>query len=153
MRTKLTSRATVTFLGVLLFAIALLPPGCARRHDVAAELEAQISSYRQDPSDARASRIDASFARLDADVAEIRADAEAKSGAAKDAALARADALEAKGSELRKGYYGARVDAAANAAKQAVKQFGASVGKGLESAGEKMKSALGGDDEKAAQAE
>jgi len=151
MRTKLTTHAASTFLGVLLLAIALLSPGCTRRHDVAAELETQIASYRQEPSDARAARIDASFARLDADVAEIRADAEAKSGAAKDAALARADALETKGSELRKSYYGARVDAAAKAAKEAVKQFGASVGKGLESAGEKMKSALG--DGQAAQAE
>lgn len=152
MRTKLISRAASTVLAALLLATALLPAGCTRRHDVAAELEAQIASYRQEPSDARAARIDASFARLDADVAEIRADAEAKSGAAKDAALARADALEARGSELRKSYYGARVDAAANAAKEAVKQFGASVGKGLESAGEKMKNALGGDGQ-AAQAE
>ena len=48
-----------------------------------------------------------------------------------------------------KYYYGARVDAAANAAKEAVKQFGASVGKGLESAGEKMKNALDGDGQEA----
>lgn len=149
--TSAVARAATTVLVALAVASTLLPSGCARRHDVAAELEVQIESYRKAPSDALAARIDASFARLDAEVAEIRADAEAKSGDAKAAALARADALEEKGSALRKSYYGARVDAAANAAKEAVKQFGASVGKGIESAGEKMKNALGGDGEKAAQ--
>jgi outer membrane murein-binding lipoprotein Lpp len=135
----------VTRLLVALAVVAtFLPSGCARRSDVA-DLESQIERYRKDPSDALASRIDASFARLDADVAEIRADAAAKGGEAKAAALARADALEERGRALRTSYYAARVEAATDAAKDAVKQFGASVGKGIEDAGEKMKNALGGD--------
>jgi len=146
MRTSHRTFRLVTLLSMLVALLsAALPTACSRRHDVASELEAQIARYRKEPSDALAARIDASFARLDADVAEIRADATTKTGEAQTAALARADALEAKGSELRKSYYGARVDAAAEAAKTAVKQFGASVGKSIEDAGEKMKDALGGE--------
>jgi hypothetical protein len=130
---------------LLLVAAVASPFGCSSRHDTAAELEVQIARYRKEPSDALATRIDASFARLDADVAEIRADAETKSGAAKESALARADALEQRGAELRKEYFGARVDVAADAAKNAVKQFGNKVGEGLETAGEKVKDALGGE--------
>lgn len=139
----------VTLLSLVAVLVGLtLPVACARRHDVAVELEAEIARYRTDPSDALAARIDASFAHLDAQVAEIRADEATKTGDAKAAAEARADALEKQGSELRKKYYDARVDVAADAAKNAVKQFGASVGKTIEDAGAKMKNALGGDDAK-----
>jgi hypothetical protein len=146
MRTRF-ARPRSWILVAFLLAIAALssPLGCASRHDTAAELEVQIARYRTEPSDALASRIDASFARLDADVAEIRADAETKTGAAKESALARADALEQRGAELRKSYFGARVDVAADAAKNAVKQFGSKVGEGLETAGETVKNALGGE--------
>jgi Skp family chaperone for outer membrane proteins len=145
MRTRKPLSRLMTLLPVLAALVAgALLTACPRRHDVAAELEAQIARYRTEPSDTLAARIDASFARLDADVAEIRADAATKTGEAQAAALARADALEAKGSELRKSYYGVRVDVAAEAAKNAVKQFGASVGKTIEDAGSKMKDALDG---------
>jgi hypothetical protein len=123
-----------------------LMTGCSRPRDPAAELEVEIQRYRQDPSDALASRIDASFAQLDADVAQIRADAQTKEGDARVAALARADALQERGGQLRKEYYGARVDQATAAAKNAVQEFGQKVGKGLERAGEKIQGAMGGGD-------
>jgi hypothetical protein len=148
MRTSpVRSRSLFLLASLIGFALIVAPLGCASRRDTAAELEAQIARYRKEPSDALARRIDASFAQLDADVAEIRADADAKTGAAKEAALARADALEQRGAELRKEYYAARVDVAAEAAKNAVKQFGVNVGEGLERAGEKVKDALGGKSE------
>jgi hypothetical protein len=125
-------------------AASLAMSSCSPRHDPAAELEVQIARYRKDPSDALASRIDADFARLDADVAEIRAEAATKTDEARAAAVARADALEQKSGALRKEYYSARVAVVGDAAKNAVKQFGASVGKSIEDAGEKMKNALGG---------
>ncbi len=78
----------------------------------------------------------------------MRADAETKTGPARDETLAKADALAARGSELRKKFYAARFGAASEAAKNAVKQLGVTLGKGLESAGEKMKDALGGDAKK-----
>ena len=147
MRTSQRASRLVALLPVLVALMGgSLFPACTRRHDAVAELEVQIERYRKDPSDALAARIDASFARLDADVAEIRADAATKSDEAKAAALARADALEAKGGELRKQYYTARVDRAAEAAKSAVQEFGQKMGKGLESAGKKIQGALGGGD-------
>ena len=146
MRTSRRASRLLALLPVLLAltAASLATSACTRRHDTVAELEVQIQRYRKDPSDALASRIDADFARLDADVAEIRADAATKPDEARSAALARADALAEKGGQLRKEYYSARVAVAGDAAKNAVKQFGASVGKSIEDAGEKMKNALGG---------
>ena len=132
-------------LAVLLLAgIALLPAACSRPTDIPAEIEAQIEAYRKEPSDALQSRIEASFAKLDAEIAEIRADADTKTGAAKDEALAKADALSARASELRKSWYGARFGAASDAAKEAVKQLGATIGKGIESAGQSVKGAFDG---------
>lgn len=132
-------------LAVLLLAgIALLPTACSRPTDVPAEIEAQIEAYRKEPSDALQSRIEASFAKLDAEIAEIRADADTKTGAAKDETLAKADALSARASELRKSWYGARFGAASDAAKEAVKQLGATIGKGIESAGQSVKNAFDG---------
>lgn len=130
---------------VLLAGVFALPVGCSRPTDLPAQIEAQIEAYRKEPSDALQSRIEASFAKLDAEIAEIRADAETRTGAAKDEALAKADALSARSGELRKSWYGARFAAAGEAAKNAVKQLGVTLGQGLESAGEKMKSAIGGD--------
>jgi hypothetical protein len=130
---------------LLAAGLCVLAASCTRRGDVAAEIAAQIAAYEKEPSDALQARIEASFARLDAEVAELRADAETRTGAAKDEALAKADALAARGSELRKKFYAARFGAASEAAKNAVKQLGVTLGKGLESAGEKMKDALGGD--------
>lgn len=132
-------------LAVLLLAgIALLPVACSRPTDLPAEIEAQVEAYRKEPSDALQSRIEASFAKLDAEIAEIRADADTKTGAAKDEALAKADALSARASELRKSWYGARFGAASDAAKEAVKQLGATIGKGIESAGQSVKGAFDG---------
>jgi F0F1-type ATP synthase epsilon subunit len=103
MRTSQRVSRLAAILPVLLALVGVsLLSACPRRSDTVAEIEVELARYRKDPSDALASRIDASFARLDADVAEIRADAATKSDEAKAAALARADALEAKGSELRK---------------------------------------------------
>lgn len=130
---------------LLLAAVALLPAACSRPTDIPAEIEAQIEAYRKEPSDALQTRIEASFAKLDAEIAQLRADAEAKTGAAKDETLAQADALSARASELRKSWYGARFGAASDAAKEAVKQLGVTIGKGIESAGEKMKNAIAGD--------
>jgi len=137
----------------LLVALALLSltaaPGCSRRDDpmvTIERLDSQIESYGQEPSDATAARIDATFAKLEAEIAAMRADAEAETGETRTKTLARAEALEARGAALRKTYYAARVGAATDAAKAAVKQFGASVGKTLEAAGEKMKNALGDGD-------
>ena len=65
---------------------------------------------------------------------------------AKEDALAKADALSARASELRKRWYGARFAAARDAAKNAVKQLGVTIGEGIESAGQKMKDAVAGDD-------
>lgn len=130
---------------LLLAAVAVLPAACSRPTDVPAEIEAQIAAYRKEPSDALQTRIEASFAKLDAEIAQLRADAEAKTGAAKDETIARADALAARASELRKSWYGARFGAASDAAKEAVKQLGVTIGKGIESAGEKMKNAIAGE--------
>lgn len=129
---------------LVLASLAVLPVACSRPTDVAVEIEAQIEAYRKEPSDLLQSRIEASFAKLDAEIAQIRADAETKTGAAKEEALARADALSARASELRKRWYGARFGAASDAAKEAVKQLGATIGKGIESAGQKMKDAFDG---------
>jgi len=129
-----------------LAALAALPAACSRPTDVPAEIEAQIEAYRKEPSDAQQSRIEASFAKLDAEVAELRADAGTRTGNAKDETFAKADALSARASELRRSWYGARFAAAGDAAKNAVKQLGVTIGKGIESAGEKMKSAIAGDD-------
>lgn len=130
---------------LLLAALVVWPVACARSTDLPAQIAAQIEAYRNEPSDALQSRIEASFAKLDAEIAEIRADAETGTGAAKGDALAKADALSARASELRKSWYGARFAAAGEAAKNAVKQLGVTLGQGLESAGAKMKSAIGGD--------
>lgn len=129
---------------LLAAGLCVLVASCTRRGDVAAEIAAQIEAYEKEPSDALQARIEASFARLDAEVAELRADAESKTGAARDQTLAKADALAARGSELRKKFYAARFGAASEAAKNAVKQLGVTLGKGLESAGEKVQDALGG---------
>ena len=132
-------------LAVLLLAgIALLPVACSRPTDLPAEIEAQVEAYRKEPSDALQSRIEASFAKLDAEIAEIRASAETKTGAAKDETLAKADALSTRASDLRKSWYGARFGAASDAAKEAVKQLGATIGKGIESAGQSVKNAFDG---------
>jgi hypothetical protein len=140
------SDRSLALLSLLLAAgLCVLAASCTRHTDVAAEIEAQIEAYKMEPSDALQSRIEASFARLDAEVAEMRADAETKTGPARDETLGKADALAARGSELRKRFYAARFGAASEAAKNAVKQLGVTIGKGLESAGEKMKDALGGD--------
>lgn len=130
---------------LLLAGLVSLPVACSRSTDLPAQIDAQIQAYRKEPSDALQSRIEASFAKLDAEIAEIRADAETRTGAAKDDALAKADALSAREGELRKSWYGARFAAAGDAAKNAVKQLGVTLGQGLESAGQKMKSAIGGD--------
>lgn len=139
---------SLLLVSLLLAGLAILPAACSRPTDIPAEIEAQIQAYRKEPSDALQSRVEASFAKLDAEIAEMRADAETRTGAAKDEAVAKADALAARESELRKSWYGARFGAASDAAKNAVKQLGASIGKGLESAGEKMKNALGDDEKK-----
>lgn len=145
MRTSEPLPRWLTVLAVLaVLASVTFSTGCTRPHDTAAELKVQIERYRKDPSDALAARIDASFAQLDADVAEIRADAQTKTGEAKSAALARADRLQERGSELRKDYYAARVDQAGEAAKKAVQEFGEKFGKSLEHAGEKIQGAMGG---------
>lgn len=136
---------SLLLLALLLAAIAVLPAACSRPTDIPAEIEAQITAYRKEPSDALQTRIEASFAKLDAEVAQLRADAEAKTGAARDEILAQADALATRASELRKSWYGARFGAASDAAKEAVKQLGVTIGKGIESAGEKMKNAIAGD--------
>jgi hypothetical protein len=136
---------SLVLVSLLLAAVAVLPAACSRPTDVPAEIEAQIEAYRKEPSDLLQTRIEASFAKLDAEIAEIRAGAGAKTGAAKDEALAQADALSARASELRKSWYGARFGAASDAAKEAVKQLGVTIGKGIESAGEKMKNAIAGE--------
>lgn len=133
---------------LLLAALAVLPGACSRPTDIPAEIEAQIEVYRKEPSDALQTRIDASFAKLDAEIAELRADAETKTGTAKDETLARADTLSARATELRKSWYGARFGAASDAAKNAVKQLGVTIGQGIESAGQKMKDAIAGDGKK-----
>lgn len=137
---------SLLLLSLLLAAVAVLPAACSRPTDIPAEIETQIEAYRKEPSDALQTRTEASFAKLDAEIAQLRADAEAKTGAAKDETLAKADALAARASELRKSWYGARFGAASDAAKEAVKQLGVTIGKGIESAGEKMKNAIAGDD-------
>lgn len=143
------SRRPSILLSLLVAAgLCVIVTACTRHTDVAAEIEAQIEAYKKEPSDLLQTRIEASFARLDAEVAEMRADAETRTGAAKDETLAKADALEARGSELRKRFYAARFSAAGEAAKNAVKQLGVTLGQGLESAGEKMKDALGGNGKK-----
>lgn len=139
---------SLLLVSLLLAAVAVLPAACSRPTDIPAEIEAQIEAYRKEPSDAQQSRIEASFAKLDAEIAQMRADAEAKTGAAKEDALAKADALSARASELRKSWYGARFGAASDAAKEAVKQLGATIGKGIESAGKKMQDAISGDETK-----
>jgi Skp family chaperone for outer membrane proteins len=139
-------RRHLTLAALLLAVLVSLPAACSRSTDLPAQIDAQIQAYRAEPSDALQSRIEASFAKLDAEIAELRADAETRTGAAKDDALAKADALSARAGELRKSWYGARFAAAGEAAKNAVKQLGVSLGQGLESAGQKMKSAIGGDE-------
>jgi hypothetical protein len=132
---------------ILVLVASSLPvalAGCSRGEDSAAKLEAEIARYRREPSDALASRIDASFAQLDADIARLRADAEDKQGEDKAEELARADQLEQRRDALRKDYYSARVERAAEAAKSAAKQLGESIGKGLEDAGQKLQDAVGG---------
>jgi hypothetical protein len=138
-------RRSLVLVPLLLAALAVLPVACSRPTDIPAEIQAQIEVYRKEPSDALQTRIEASFAKLDAEIAELRADAETKTGTAKDDALAKADALSAHASELRKSWYGARFGAASDAAKNAVKQLGVTIGQGIESAGQKMKDAIAGD--------
>ena len=135
---------SLLLVSLLLAAVAVLPAACSRPTDIPAEIEAQIEAYRKEPSDLLQSRIEASFAKLDAEIAQIRADAETKTGSAKEEALAKANALSARASELRKGWYGARFGAASDAAKEAVKQLGATIGKGIESAGQSAKGAFDG---------
>lgn len=139
---------SLLLVSLLLAAVAVLPAACSRPTDIPAEIEAQIEAYRKEPSDLLQSRIEASFAKLDAEIAQIRADAETKTGSAKEEALAKANALSARASELRKSWYGARFGAASDAAKEAVKQLGATIGQGIESAGKKMKDAIAGDETK-----
>lgn len=143
-------RRSLILASLLLAALALLPAACSRPTDIPAEIQAQIEVYRKEPSDALQTRIEASFAKLDAEIAEMRADAETKTGTAKDETLAKADALSARASELRKSWYGARFGAASDAAKNAVKQLGVTIGQGIESAGQKMKDAIAGDETKEA---
>ncbi|MEW6271564.1 MAG: hypothetical protein AB1689_19960 [Thermodesulfobacteriota bacterium] len=129
---------------LVLLAVAALGGlgGCSRGEDSAEKVEAEIARYRREPSDALAARIDASFAQLDADIARIRAEAEQEEGEDRTEHLARAAALEERRDGLRKDYYAARVERAAEAAKSAAKQLGESVGKGLESAGKKIQEAV-----------
>jgi len=133
-----------------LLAVVLAAPlvGCSRPKGAETEgrIAAQIEQYRREPSDELAARIDASFARLDAEIAELRADAQGKTGEARTADEARAEELSEKRAALRKEYYGARVETAAEAAKGAAKKLGESLGKALEQAGEKLQGAVGDDE-------
>ncbi len=126
-------------LGIALMAAV----GCGSDRDVAEDVRTAIAAYGATPTEAAAAEVDARFACFDALIATRRAEA------------ARADAddrapiddevrtLDAERTALRTEYAKVRMQVVGDAASDALKEVGRSIGEGLEAAGRSLREATG----------
>ncbi len=127
----------------VVLALAFAACGPSSVAESVEELREDLTTWRADPSDANAAQVEAAFAHLEADIATLRAEALRTDGEARADAQARAAELERTRNELRAEFTREQVRKVADAAQDAVRAMGASIGKGLEEAGKRLREAAG----------
>jgi hypothetical protein len=123
----------------------VLAAGCQSAGErAAARLRTDIDAYAAEPSESRRAQVDAGFAHLDAEIATLRAEATRQEAAARSATLAQVAALERRRDDLRADYLRAQARAVTDAAGDAVRSVGETIGRGLEEAGKRLRDAARG---------
>ena len=119
--------------------------GCSRTdtvgRDAVETLEMRIAAYETSPSPALAADVEVAFAALDGEIARLEAQAARAGGEAKRADEKRAEELGEVRYDLRNRYARAIVAAKVDAAGEAVRSVGESIGRGLKNAGQKLQDA------------
>ena len=108
--------------------VVLMLTGCGSAPHASDDVRTAIAAYRAHPDDATAAEVEARFAHLDAEIAERRAEAaraDAEDRPAEEAAVA---AIERTRAELRRDYLSVRMQAVGDAAGDALKEMGRSIG-------------------------
>src|SRR4030095_1523500 len=128
-----------------LVLLGLLPLAACSRPEAprtADELRAAIADYDQGKPGASEERITALFARLDADIAARRADAAAEPAGSREQLAQQVATLEQGRGGRKEVWIAARRRRVGNAAGEALRGLGETIGRGLEDAGRRLRESL-----------